>query len=88
MTYWTYILVCYITKCLIFTVFVSLSGHDVAELGIPSFNEYISQYYKLLRMAPEADLSFYMCFVFYRIASIAQGIYKRFLIGVYVNISL
>ncbi|KAK2163982.1 hypothetical protein LSH36_71g05101 [Paralvinella palmiformis] len=62
-------------------MFVSLSGHDVAELGIPSFNEYISQYYKLLRMAPEADLSFYMCFVFYRIASIAQGIYKRFLIG-------
>ena len=68
-------------KCLIYTGTGSLTSPDITNLGIPTIQEYVAEYYNLVGIPPRADLNIYVAFVFYRIAAILQGVYKRFTLG-------
>jgi aminoglycoside phosphotransferase (APT) family kinase protein len=61
--------------------FRGIAGLDLAELGIPSEDEYIKLYCERTRLAtPEqlkGDWNFYMAYNMFRIAAILQGIAKR-----------
>ncbi len=61
--------------------FRGIAGLDLAELGIPSEDEYIKLYCERTGLAtPEqlkADWNFYMAYNMFRIAAILQGIAKR-----------
>ncbi|RCN44041.1 acyl-CoA dehydrogenase, middle domain protein [Ancylostoma caninum] len=56
-----------------------LSEEDLHNLGIPTVTESIEKYAELRELRPltSAQWAFYVAFVFYRFASIIQGVYKR-----------
>ncbi|KAJ8042838.1 Acyl-CoA dehydrogenase family member 10 [Holothuria leucospilota] len=54
---------------------------DVVELGIPTMEEMVSAYFEKRGIPAVDNLDFYMSFTFFRMAAIAQGIYKRALQG-------
>jgi aminoglycoside phosphotransferase (APT) family kinase protein len=58
-----------------------LDGLDLAELGIPSEEDYVARYCASAGLESIPDYHFYLAFSFFRFASIAQGIYTRFKAG-------
>jgi aminoglycoside phosphotransferase (APT) family kinase protein len=58
-------------------VLSGLAGMDRAALGIPDEARLISRYAELTGAAPADDWSFHLAFNFFRLASIAQGVYQR-----------
>jgi aminoglycoside phosphotransferase (APT) family kinase protein len=55
----------------------SLVGHDIARLGIPSFDAYIDAYHRRTGLDPRPHLPVYLAYNFFRIAAILQGIAGR-----------
>ena len=59
-----------------------LRGLDLNSLGIPSDKAYMEEYCKNMGIPSIADTwNFYLCFGFFRMAAILQGVYKRSLEG-------
>ena len=59
-----------------------LRGLDLDSLGIPSDKAYMEGYCKNMGIPSIADTwNFYLCFGFFRMAAILQGVYKRSLEG-------
>ena len=58
-----------------------LAGMKLEELGIPSEGEYVESYCKKMNIDSIPNWSFYLAFGFFRLAGIAQGVYKRSLQG-------
>jgi len=58
-----------------------LAGMNLDELGIPSEDEYVESYCKRMNIDSIPHWSFYLAFGFFRLAGIAQGVYKRSLQG-------
>src|SRR5687768_844068 len=56
---------------------------DDLELGIPSIDELLGTYTRMLNLNPihSKDWTFYQAFTFFRMSSIMQGVYKRALQG-------
>jgi len=54
---------------------------DTKKLGIPSEEDYIKSYCQKMGIDNIPNWSFYLVFGFFRIAGIAQGVYKRSLQG-------
>ena len=54
---------------------------DRAALGIPSEQDYVSQYCQRRGLPPIPDWNFYLAFSFFRFAAILQGVLKRALDG-------
>ena len=54
---------------------------DIHILGIPSEQDYIKSYCEKMGIDSIPNWSFYLAFCFFRIAGIAQGVYKRSLQG-------
>ncbi|MET3131369.1 aminoglycoside phosphotransferase (APT) family kinase protein [Oxalobacteraceae bacterium GrIS 1.11] len=62
--------------------FRGIAGLDLAALGIPSQQEYILQYAKRTgKTIRLEDFNFYLAFNMFRLASIMQGIMKRYVDG-------
>ncbi len=61
--------------------FRGLAGVDRAALGIPDEASYVAAYCRRGGLAHIPDWSFLIAFSFFRIAAIAQGVYKRSLDG-------
>ncbi len=59
----------------------SLVGVDFAATGIPPQQEYVEAYCRRTGRAGVDDWEFYVAFSLFRLASIAQGVYKRGLDG-------
>ncbi|KNC50241.1 aminoglycoside phosphotransferase [Thecamonas trahens ATCC 50062] len=58
-----------------------LGGVDLAKLGIPSLAEFVATYAAAASFDVDIDLPFYIAFSLFRLAAIAQGVYKRSLTG-------
>jgi aminoglycoside phosphotransferase (APT) family kinase protein len=58
-----------------------LVGVDFAASGIPSERDYVAKYCARVGRGRIDDWSFYVSFAVFRLASIAQGVYKRGLDG-------
>jgi aminoglycoside phosphotransferase (APT) family kinase protein len=58
-----------------------LVGVDFAASGIPTERDYIAKYCARVGRGPIENWSFYVSFSVFRLASIAQGVYKRGLDG-------
>lgn len=58
-----------------------LAGVDVAALGIPTEQEMVDAYCKYIGRAAIADWPYFMAFGIFRLAAIAQGVFKRSLQG-------
>ena len=58
-----------------------LAGVDVEALGIPTMDEMVATYCKLTNRDRVADFETFMAFGIFRLAAIAQGVYKRSLQG-------
>ena len=59
-----------------------LRGLDLDSLGIPSDKAYMEEYCKNMGIPSIAHTwNFYLCFGFFRMAAILQGVYKRSLEG-------
>jgi aminoglycoside phosphotransferase (APT) family kinase protein len=58
-----------------------LFGLDVKNLGIPSEKEYMRSYCQKMEIEKIPNWPFYLAFGFFRLAGIAQGVYKRSLQG-------
>ncbi len=54
-----------------------LGGEDPTALGIPTEEEYIAQYCQRMGIDKIDNWSFYLCFSFFRLAAICQGVAKR-----------
>lgn len=54
-----------------------LGGVDRHKLGIPSEQEYVASYCKLMGIDTIPNWNFYLAFSFFRLAAIAQGVAKR-----------
>jgi aminoglycoside phosphotransferase (APT) family kinase protein len=71
--------------CMLYNVFMpkigGLLGVDFAATGIPTEDEYVARYCQLTGRAGAGDLPYYKAFSLFRIAAIAQGVYKRSLQG-------
>jgi len=62
--------------------FRGIAGLDLAALGIPSQQEYIARYAaRTGKTIALADFNFYLAFNMFRLASIMQGIMKRYVDG-------
>jgi aminoglycoside phosphotransferase (APT) family kinase protein len=61
--------------------FRGLAGVDRNALGIPTEQEYVSQYCKRRNIEEIENWPFYVAFSFFRLAAILQGVYKRSLDG-------
>lgn len=57
------------------------AGHDLKALGIPSEQDYVAAYCRRTGRDGIPDWDFYMAFSMFRLAGIAQGVYKRGLDG-------
>ncbi len=55
----------------------SLTGFDLAALGIPSLQAYVERYVERTGLDPRPNLSTYLAYNFFRIAAILQGIAGR-----------
>ena len=58
-----------------------LMGLDAKALGIPSEAEYVALYCQRMGIKHIDNWHFYLCFSFFRLAAIAQGVAKRALSG-------
>lgn len=58
-----------------------LAGVDVKSLGIPTEDELVDEYCRLTGKSGIEGWSFFMAFGMFRLAAIAQGVYKRSLQG-------
>jgi aminoglycoside phosphotransferase (APT) family kinase protein len=58
-----------------------LAGVDCATLGIPRESELVDAYCKATGRASIDDWPYFMAFGIFRMAAIAQGVYKRSLQG-------
>ncbi len=58
-----------------------LAGVDVAALGIPTESELVAEYCRLTNRDRIEGWSYFMAFGMFRLAAIAQGVYKRSLQG-------
>ena len=67
--------------CVCVCVCLAVSGYDVQTLNIPTVDQYISHYAQLTSSDCVHNWSFYVAFVMFRTAAIAQGVYKRFTLG-------
>ncbi|WP_144207809.1 phosphotransferase family protein [Shewanella donghaensis] len=54
-----------------------LKGIDRSSLGIPSEDEYVAQYCQRMNIDKISNWAFYLCFSFFRLAAIVQGVAKR-----------
>ena len=54
-----------------------LRGRDLAELGIPSEEEYVATYCTRMGIDGIDNFAFYVAFSFFRLAAIIQGVAKR-----------
>ena len=64
------------------TMLSGLRGLDLEAMGIPSDKEYMEEYCRNMGIPSIADTwNFYLCFGFFRMAAILQGVYKRSLEG-------
>ncbi len=54
-----------------------LMGYDVASLGIPTEEEYVNQYCTRMGIDKIDNWAFYLCFSFFRLGAICQGVAKR-----------
>ena len=62
----------------------SLSGTadlDLEEEMLPTVKDIIAHYCKVRNIDSDFDIDYYLAFCFFRLASIAQGVYKRALQG-------
>lgn len=59
----------------------SLVGIDLAAMGIPTEQEYVADYCRRTGRPDVENWDFYLAFSLFRLASIAQGVYKRGLDG-------
>jgi len=59
----------------------SLVGIDLTQLGIPTEQEYVADYCRRTGRPDVEHWDFYLAFSLFRLASIAQGVYKRGLDG-------
>ena len=60
---------------------VALGGYDIESLNIPTVQQYTRQYAEFMSVNVVDNWNFYMSFVLFRSAAIAQGVYKRFTLG-------
>jgi aminoglycoside phosphotransferase (APT) family kinase protein len=60
---------------------IGMAGKDRTALGVPQESELVAQYCALRRIEPPSDWNIYLAFAFFRLAAIAQGVYKRALSG-------
>lgn len=60
---------------------IGMAGKDRAALGVPEEAELVAQYCALRGIERPRDWNIYMAFAFFRLAAIAQGVYKRALDG-------
>ena len=58
-----------------------LAGINLEKLGIPSEDDYVASYCKKMGISSIPNWSFYLAFGFFRLAGIAQGVYKRSIQG-------
>ncbi|MEM6665968.1 MAG: phosphotransferase family protein [Pseudomonadota bacterium] len=63
----------------------SLVGHDLAALGIPSMEDYVTTYCARTGRDSLPDLDFYLAYNFFRMAAILQGIAGRVRDGTATN---
>lgn len=61
--------------------FRGLAGIDRASLGIPTEEAYVERYCERRKIDGIRNWTFYLCFSFFRLAAICQGVYKRALDG-------
>lgn len=54
-----------------------LAGADLAELGIPTEQEYVAQYCQRMGFDGIPNWNFYLAFSLFRLAAICQGVVKR-----------
>jgi aminoglycoside phosphotransferase (APT) family kinase protein len=59
----------------------SLAGLDFAATGVPSQDEFIEEYCRLTGRGAIEDWPYFLAFGIFRLAAIAQGVYKRSLQG-------
>eukprot|EP00111_Clytia_hemisphaerica_P016518 TCONS_00048981-protein len=64
-----------------FPLFPGLQGIDFKATGVPTEEEIVNKYCKDMNIKEIKDWNAYMAFSFFRIAAIAQGVYKRSLQG-------
>jgi aminoglycoside phosphotransferase (APT) family kinase protein len=60
---------------------IGMAGKDLRALGVPQETELVAQYCALRGIAPPGDWNIYLAFAFFRLAAIAQGVYKRAIDG-------
>ncbi|XP_022085749.1 acyl-CoA dehydrogenase family member 10-like isoform X2 [Acanthaster planci] len=60
-----------------FPLLKGFHGLDVTELGIPTMEEFVTQYCQRRGIPPIKNLDFYLAFSFFRAAAILQGVYRR-----------
>jgi len=61
--------------------FGCLKGVDHGALGVPTQQEYVAAYLRRVGRPRVTDWNFYLGFALFRLASIAQGVYRRVLDG-------
>ena len=54
-----------------------LADLDLEEEMLPSIDEIVSHYAATRNVSADFDIDFYLAFCFFRLAAIAQGVYKR-----------
>ncbi len=59
----------------------SLADHDLAGIGIPAMDSYISRYCSRIGLSDIPNRAFYLAFAQFRYAAMIQGILKRVAIG-------
>ncbi|XP_044296914.1 acyl-CoA dehydrogenase family member 10 isoform X4 [Varanus komodoensis] len=64
-----------------FPILKGLSNRDLAQLAIPTAEEYVQMYCRHMGIPPVENWNVYMTFSFFRIAAILQGVYRRSLTG-------
>ncbi|KAL8615272.1 hypothetical protein ACOMHN_051764 [Nucella lapillus] len=75
------------TCCLVYymplesPLFPGMDGVDVKELQIPDVKQFVEMYCRKMNMPMIHNWEFYVAFVFFRMAAILQGVYKRGLSG-------
>jgi aminoglycoside phosphotransferase (APT) family kinase protein len=71
--------------CMLYDVMLpkigGLAGVDFEKSGIPTESEFVQRYCQLVGRDGVPDLNYYKAFSLFRLAAIAQGVYKRSLDG-------
>ena len=61
--------------------FRGLGGVDRAAIGLPTERDYVAAYCRRRGIDHIDNWRFYLCFSFFRLAAICQGVYRRSLDG-------